>query len=160
MSVFGIFMICWCAGLVLFPTASIISSSDENVFEKFSRPKVEKTAEPPVQEQPVLEAKKEKPAKEKVVKEEAPKKEKKEAKEPVVKKNEPKKTEKQETKTASQNIVLKTVVFNAYNGRQMFVIDGDASKEPFIVHDGKSYLIYFDRKEGSTIFMGASEIPE
>ncbi len=167
MSVFGVFIICWCAGLVFFPTASIISTSEKPLFEKKEKPHVEKVAPPKKEAEPKLEAS---PVEKKTEVKKSEKKEEKTSQEKKIEKKADKtpvekKVEKNQNKKAVQKTILpageikETVFFNAYNGKKIFVLAEDMSKNSFIEHEGKTYLIYIDRVEGNTLFMGASEVP-
>ncbi|MBQ0050809.1 MAG: hypothetical protein KBT11_01950 [Treponema sp.] len=50
---------------------------------------------------------------------------------------------------------MRTVFLNDFNHKQIFVLDGDYSNKQILEHDGSTYLIYFEKFEGSEVTMCA-----
>lgn len=142
MSVFGIFMICYCAGLIIMPAASVLSESDVKLFEKKEKPAVEKSVKKNTEQKAAV-----------------PKKEKKQ-KPPKIEPNIEQKLEPKIEPLEDTSFfgTVETVVFDDLTGRIIFSVEGDISKTQIVDHEGKTYIIYFDHVEKNKIYMGAQQI--
>lgn len=47
----------------------------------------------------------------------------------------------------------KTIFLSDFNRKEVFSLDGDFSDQQIVEHDGKTYLVYFDKAENDTIYM-------
>lgn len=46
----------------------------------------------------------------------------------------------------------KTIFLSDFNRKEVFSLDGDFSDQQIVEHDGKTYLVYFDKAENDTIY--------
>lgn len=52
----------------------------------------------------------------------------------------------------------KTIFLSDFNRKEVFSLDGDFSDQQIVEHDGKTYLVYFDKAENDTIYMCIKDV--